>query len=316
MTTHALYLVRMDVAHDHEATFNEVYDKEHVPLLKAVPGVRSASRYRQPSATEPRYMAAYEMDNAAVLQSAAWKAAGEAGRWPKEIRPHTMNRHIATYEWVGSNAGLTYRTPYVFWVFMDVEKHREDLFNELYDTEHVPLLQAVPGVVRASRYRSPSPTDPRYIAAYELESAAVLQSAEWKTAGEAGRWAKEIRPHTMNRHLAMYEWVGGAPALTNKTPYVYWVMMDVEPHREALFNELYETEHLPLLSKLPGLVNVVRYRTATAGEARYLAAYEVETAELPTSKLWNDTSDTGRWKPDVRPYTYNKHWILGERISG
>ena len=207
MTTHALYLVRMDVAHDHEATFNEVYDREHVPNLRAVPGVRSASRYRQPSATEPRYMAAYEMDNAAVLQSAAWKAAGEAGRWPGEVRPHTMNRH-----------------------------------------------------------------------------------------------------------LAIYEWVGGAAALTGKTPYAYWVMMDVEPHREALFNELYETEHLPLLLKLPGLVNVVRYRTSTAGEARYLAVYEVENAELPTSKLWNDTSDTGRWKPEVRPYTYNKHWILGERI--
>ena len=26
-----LYLVRMDVAHDLEPTFNEVYDKEHLP---------------------------------------------------------------------------------------------------------------------------------------------------------------------------------------------------------------------------------------------------------------------------------------------
>ena len=35
MGAHALYLVRMDVAHDHEATFNEVYDREHVPNLLA-----------------------------------------------------------------------------------------------------------------------------------------------------------------------------------------------------------------------------------------------------------------------------------------
>ena len=53
MSAHALYLVRMDVAHDHEAAFNEVYDREHVPNLRAVPGVRRASRYRQPSPTEP-----------------------------------------------------------------------------------------------------------------------------------------------------------------------------------------------------------------------------------------------------------------------
>ena len=62
MSAHALYLVRMDVAHDHEATFNEVYDREHVPNLRAVAGVRRASRYRQPSLTEPRYLAAYELD--------------------------------------------------------------------------------------------------------------------------------------------------------------------------------------------------------------------------------------------------------------
>jgi len=118
----------------------------------------------------------------------------------------------------------------------------------------------------------------------------------------------------MNRHLATYEWVGGSAALTGKTPYVFWVMMDIEPHREALFNELYDTEHLPLLSKLPGYVNAVRYRTSTPGEPRYLCVYEVERADLPQSKQWNDTSDIGRWKPEVRPYTYNKKWIVSEKI--
>ena len=147
MSSRYLYLVRMDVAHDVEPTFNEVYDTEHVPLLQAVPGVLRASRYRSPSPTDPRYIAAYEFESPAVLQSAEWKAAGEAGRWAGEIRPHTMNRHLAMYEWVGSNAGLTYRTPYVFWVFMDVEKHREDLFNELYDA------RARPAAAQAARLR-------------------------------------------------------------------------------------------------------------------------------------------------------------------
>ena len=32
------------------------------------------------------------------------------------------------------------------------------------------------------------------------------------------------------------------------------------------------------------------------------------------SKLWNDTSDIGRWKPEVRPYTSNKRYIVSERI--
>jgi hypothetical protein len=108
--------------------------------------------------------------------------------------------------------------------------------------------------------------------------------------------------------------VGGSPALVGSTPFVYWVMMDIERHRETLFNELYDSEHLPLLLKLPGCVNAVRYRTTTAGEPRYLCAYEIQTAELATSKLWNDTSDIGRWKPEVRPYTWNKRFIVSERI--
>jgi hypothetical protein len=61
-------------------------------------------------------------------------------------------------------------------------------------------------------------------------------------------------------------------------------------------------------------VNVARYRTETAGEPRYLAAYEVERTDLPMSNLWNDTSDIGRWKPEVRPYTYNKKYIVSERL--
>jgi hypothetical protein len=204
--------------------------------------------------------------------------------------------------------------PGLFLVRMDVAHDHEATFNEVYDREHLPNLNSVPGVRSAARFRQPSPTEPRYLAAYELDSVNVLESAAWKAAGEAGRWPGKIRPHTMNRHLAVYEWVGGQAALTGRTPYVFWVMMDIEPHREALFNQLYDSEHLPLLLKLAGCVNAVRFRTATAGEPRYLCAYEVENPQLPMSKLWNDTSDIGRWKPEVRPYTFNKRYILSERL--
>ena len=67
-------------------------------------------------------------------------------------------------------------------------------------------------------------------------------------------------------------------------------------------------------ASLPGSINAVRYKTTTAGVPRYLCAYEVENTTLPMSKLWNDTSDIGRWKPEVRPYTYNKRYIVIERI--
>src|SRR6266576_2084053 len=173
MAAHGLYLVRMDVAHDHERTFNDVYDKEHVPNLRAVKGVRRASRYRQASATEPRYMAAYELDGLDVLDSTAFKAAGEAGRWPTAVRPHTMNRHLARYEWVGGNAALTGKTPYVFWVMMDVEPHREALFNDLYD--------------------------------HEVENTTLPMSKLWNDTSDIGRWKPEVRPYTFNKRYIVSE---------------------------------------------------------------------------------------------------------------
>ena len=204
----------------------------------------------------------------------------------------------------------------LYLVRMDVAHDHEPTFNEVYDTRaRAATSAAVPGVRRASRYRQPSPTEPRYIAAYELDSPAVLESAGVEGGGR-GRPLADRDPPAHDEPPPRRSTSGWAatPALTCKTPYVFWVMMDVEPHREALFNELYDNEHLPLLLKLPGCVNAVRYRTAAAGEPRYLCAYEVERTDLPMSKLWNDTSDIGRWKPEVRPYTYNKRYIVGERI--
>jgi hypothetical protein len=102
-----LFIVSMDVAKEKEALFNEVYDKEHVPLLSKVPGVRGVTRMKtEPAAFNiggerkvldgagaPTYMAIYELDSPDVLLSKEWAEAGEKGRWPSEVRPFTTNRH-------------------------------------------------------------------------------------------------------------------------------------------------------------------------------------------------------------------------------
>jgi len=103
-----LFMVSMDVAPDKEALFNEVYDREHVPNLLAVPGVLKVTRARSEAfaltiggerkampAASPRYTAIYELASAEVLVGEAWAAAVEAGRWPSEVRPFTTNRRHA-----------------------------------------------------------------------------------------------------------------------------------------------------------------------------------------------------------------------------
>jgi hypothetical protein len=111
------------------------------------------------------------------------------------------------------------QTRYLFSVSMDVEPQKEAVFNEVYDTEHVPLILTVPGVVAAARFRSQPVTmilggerrtitmenQPRYQALYELESPEVLLSAAWAKVVDAGRWPGEVRPYTKNRRHVMLE---------------------------------------------------------------------------------------------------------------
>ena len=104
--TRFIFIASMDVAPEKEALFNEVYDKEHIPNLRKVPGVVSVTRFTAETLVlaiggelkaivaegEPRYSALYEIESPAVLKSEAWARAVEAGRWPAEVRPHTRNR--------------------------------------------------------------------------------------------------------------------------------------------------------------------------------------------------------------------------------
>jgi hypothetical protein len=46
----------------------------------------------------PVYSAIFELDSPDVLVSPQWARAVEAGRWPKEVRPYTRNRHHALFQ--------------------------------------------------------------------------------------------------------------------------------------------------------------------------------------------------------------------------
>ena len=114
ITSKYIFAASMDVAPDKEALFNEVYDIEHVPNLLGVPGVLAAARIKGEAFAvsiggeqkriaheNPRYTTIYEIDDPQVLISPAWAVAGEAGRWPSQVRPHTRNRRLALYKVLG-----------------------------------------------------------------------------------------------------------------------------------------------------------------------------------------------------------------------
>jgi hypothetical protein len=109
-------------------------------------------------------------------------------------------------------------TRYVFVASMDVDLAKEDLFNDVYDNEHVPNLLKVPGVQTATRFRGEpfalsiggelqkfAHEGAHYSALYEIDGPHVLVSSEWTKAVEAGRWPRQVRPYTFNRRHALFK---------------------------------------------------------------------------------------------------------------
>ena len=117
---------------------------------------------------------------------------------------------------------MLFETRYIWVVAMDVDPEREDLFNEVYDTEHIPDLLEVEGVVSVSRSKrvpanltmggetiAVGDDEPSYIAYYEVDDPEVINSEAWAAAVDKGRWSTEVRPYTRNRHVAMHRVMGG-----------------------------------------------------------------------------------------------------------
>ena len=108
--------------------------------------------------------------------------------------------------------------------------------------------------------------------------------------------------------------------------YLFISSMDVEPDREALFNDVYDTEHVPSLTQVPGVLSVARLRSRpyalsiggqvqqmdAAGEPRYSAIYEIESPEVLTSAAWAEAIERGRWPTHVRPHAKNARRVLLE----
>src|SRR5262245_23237594 len=114
-----------------------------------------------------------------------------------------------------------------------------------------------------------------------------------------------------------------------KTRYVFIVSMDVASEKEALFNEVYDNDHIPHLLGVPGVIAVTRFKTEPAafliggekkpltgeGQPHYVAMYEIESPDVLVSKAWAEASEKGRWAADVRPYTTNRAHIV-RRVLG
>ena len=107
-----------------------------------------------------------------------------------------------------------------------------------------------------------------------------------------------------------------------KSKYLFIASMDIEPGKEALFHEVYDTEHVPNLLKVPGVHSIARvesepFSIMLGGEekkmepsgARHHAVYEIDGPHVLMSAEWGKAVEEGRW-PSVRPFTSNRRHTI------
>ena len=106
--------------------------------------------------------------------------------------------------------------------------------------------------------------------------------------------------------------------------WIFTAAMDVDAEKEALFNEVYDVEHIPLITKVPGVISATRLKLDTlritmAGETktidpqgapRYAVIYELSSPDVLTSPAFAKAVDQGRWPAQVRPFTRNRRHTL------
>ena len=103
-----------------------------------------------------------------------------------------------------------------------------------------------------------------------------------------------------------------------KSKYLFIASMDVDPAKEALFHEVYNTEHCPELGKIAGVGAITRFeaqafqvliggQTQTIspdGQPRFHAMYEIESQRYSPlqsgARLWSWAAGRSRSGP-IRP---------------
>jgi hypothetical protein len=190
-----------DVPADKEAEFNRWYNEEHIAERLAIPGFLSAARYEAVKGG-PKHLAVYELENAAVLESEAYKkVANNPTPWTKKTGPQavatTFIRNVYTMIHPQSvtpaiaNAGMA---PALQIGRMDVPANVDKEWNDWYSTIYVPNYEKVPGVIRGRRYRAVAGS-PQYMTFYEFENPKVSETDAWKEQQNAVPISEIMRKH-------------------------------------------------------------------------------------------------------------------------
>src|SRR6266496_3838172 len=178
----------------------------------------------------------------------------------------------------------------IFLVYTDLadEKYDEE-FNAWYDTQHLPQLLSMPGFLDGARYVALK-GGPKYLAAYEIESAEAVQTPEFLNR-TVPPWDRRMSPRVIGTHLTRIVGTQIFPDGRGRTgrgmaPVLQIGRMSVPEDVDAQWNAWYNGEYIPGYRKVPGVIYARRFKVVE-GEVRYTTVYEFEDEKVPDSAEWN-----------------------------
>ena len=174
-------------------------------------------------------------------------------------------------------------------VYADVDPQIEEEYNAWYNTQHLPQLLAIPGFLDAARYVAVK-GGPKHLAAYELESADVLQSPAFVNR-ERPPWDLRMSPTVVGKNFTRIVGQQIFPQGVEQpnrgmAPALQIGRMSVPENMDEEWNAWYNGEYIPGYRKVPGVIYARRYRVLD-GESGYTTVYEFEHTEVSESKEWN-----------------------------
>lgn len=187
---------------------------------------------------------------------------------------------------------------------VDVDPKYEDEFLRWYNQEHESLLWKVPGVLFMWKAKRLGERGQKYFYLYTHQNMDVQKTELYRQASLT-EWAKKIYPFLRHFESRNYEIVKAKGVLNNikNSNIIQIVEVDISPEYEREFSDWLNSEHIPILSKVPGVLTV--WQTVNLGKGpKYLTVLFQESQAVQEKDDYKKASHA-KWMEKFRPYLKN-----------
>jgi hypothetical protein len=199
-------------------------------------------------------------------------------------------------------------------ILLDAHSHARvasQAYEDWCGGEYVPERSRTPGFLTASRWVNVD--DPNVsVTLFDLESAAVLASPEFRAASEDRGSERTRRILDATQTLLHFEGTQTLPGdlvSPSKAGALLVNSMSAAPEGEAEFNRWYDEEHIPALAAVPGTLAARRFVASRTSRQKYLALYHLESPEVVLTAAWAKAVETP-WTRSIRPYMQDRFRIV------